>query len=1210
MSKYRNGNIIFPSTYTIEKTAPIDDRMVVESIQDLTNGSIEYPYVGMTVNIAGKEDLYVLTQLPVNVLDNWKRIKGADEVELNVSDLRDELKQIEADLKQLVENTKNELLGGDEIAEAYDTVKEIADWIGQHNIDYEGLKQAAKDNLDEAVNDIKEIISQLDDRLTNSDNKFDAKINELDTRLTSELNSNVSSLLDLIENMKNKEELDRHEILEFIRIERITRANADDQLQVNIDNEANIREYTDNQIKSDLANEAKTREDVDIQLQKNIDEEADTRYKEDVKLTNDLAIERDARTAEDNRLNTNLGIETDNRINADLELDNKIRQETNTRENQQNTLNLAIFYEERERIEEDNKIHERIEDTKDLLVNKINDLSDVVNKNLLDLRNEDLTHRTDLENLVSDTKNEINDTIKSLKMKHDSDKSELIDTINSKEANLKSELNTEISDRKVAEKAIQDNLIVESEARAEQDKLILDTLEIERNGRKVAINTLINSLESESKTRADNDDQLKDEITTEIVNRRIGDDNIKELIKHEEQDRTDADILLQNKINEAKDEFEIKLGNVKKELLGGEDLDKTLDSIKDISLWINEHKDQFETLENFANQLKIEEANARIDGDAKLQANIDKEAQTREEKDAEITTALTKEINDRDAAITTIRGELTTEKNNRETAITTLRGELQTEANTRNTADKALDSAIKLEASERESADKTLQINIDKVESDRINVDNQIISDLQAEENARIAKDEQIVSDLTFESNTRETNDIKLKNNIDKVKLDLEERLNKLMIDLLGGTEIGDTEKGTILNSISEIPNWISTHSQEYATLKKFVEDFKKAEEEIRKVTDDQLQTNIDNEAKTREQVDNQIKSDIDNEAKTRKDTDDLLRTDLNTEIQARKDGDTTLQTNIDNEATARTDGDKQTNIRIDNIDAKFDAAVEESKYYRPAVPDHWLTEKVGGIEGGLHRRSNEITNKTFSQMFDIMLYPTLQPEIVEPSISLIYNGDDTDGAISSMLVGDKLPVASDFKNTYDRGSVNYTNANGDKFYAGVPTTNTLSMTDDAFGKNAAEKTYIVTYKVVFGAGANLKDNKTDPATTPKYAGGTFTLTKQINAVNPIYANTNLINSVNSQGINDYIKDDITLILSIPNETETNKFELHVPSGLTLKSVNQSVMTNGAFEGIINMVANGTVQHNGVTYNKYVRTKTNTSIQGASVYKVVIAKKS
>ena len=130
MSKYRNGDIIFPSTFTIEKTAPIDDRMVVESIQDLTNGSIEYPYVGMIVNIAGKEDLYVLTQLPVNILDNWKRIKGADEVELNVSDLRDELKQIEADLKQLVEDTKNELLGGDEIAEAYDTVKEMFEKYG------------------------------------------------------------------------------------------------------------------------------------------------------------------------------------------------------------------------------------------------------------------------------------------------------------------------------------------------------------------------------------------------------------------------------------------------------------------------------------------------------------------------------------------------------------------------------------------------------------------------------------------------------------------------------------------------------------------------------------------------------------------------------------------------------------------------------------------------------------------------------------------------------------------------------------------------------------------------------------------------------------------------------------------------------------------------------------------------------------------------
>ena len=80
MPKTFNGSIKFTSNFDVQTTRPLDNRLVVDSKADLTNGSIEAPYQGMVVNIKGTSELWILkTSGIANSLieENWELVTGS-----------------------------------------------------------------------------------------------------------------------------------------------------------------------------------------------------------------------------------------------------------------------------------------------------------------------------------------------------------------------------------------------------------------------------------------------------------------------------------------------------------------------------------------------------------------------------------------------------------------------------------------------------------------------------------------------------------------------------------------------------------------------------------------------------------------------------------------------------------------------------------------------------------------------------------------------------------------------------------------------------------------------------------------------------------------------------------------------------------------------------------------------------------------------------
>lgn len=70
------GQMPLAGNIKVNKDAPLDNREVVDSVEDLINPDTfgNYAFVGMLVYVVSTKEHYVLTALPNNLESNWKKI--------------------------------------------------------------------------------------------------------------------------------------------------------------------------------------------------------------------------------------------------------------------------------------------------------------------------------------------------------------------------------------------------------------------------------------------------------------------------------------------------------------------------------------------------------------------------------------------------------------------------------------------------------------------------------------------------------------------------------------------------------------------------------------------------------------------------------------------------------------------------------------------------------------------------------------------------------------------------------------------------------------------------------------------------------------------------------------------------------------------------------------------------------------------------------
>lgn len=171
------------------------------------------------------------------------------------------------------------------------------------------------------------------------------KINEANKRideLTEQFNTEVANLNNLIAQ------------------ETADRINADNQLQSNIDAEAQTRAEADNRLQSNIDAEAGIRADADNTLQDNIDAEAQARQDADNSLHEEISAETTARIHADDVLHGEISAEATARTNADAQLQTAITTETEQRKQQDAALSNRIDTEVNDRTTADATLQNNI----------------------------------------------------------------------------------------------------------------------------------------------------------------------------------------------------------------------------------------------------------------------------------------------------------------------------------------------------------------------------------------------------------------------------------------------------------------------------------------------------------------------------------------------------------------------------------------------------------------------------------------------------------------------------------------------------------------------------------------------------------------------------------------------------------------------------------------------------------------------------------
>ena len=118
------NSITFGSGFNITAEGPIDSRMVVETIEDLTTvwGTDAPVFEGMVVSVLEDNNVYVLKQKPFSTLENWKKI-GSD-VDIDVEEIKTSSKKLSA---PIVVAGLSESIGNVENGMQFDTEDSIED---------------------------------------------------------------------------------------------------------------------------------------------------------------------------------------------------------------------------------------------------------------------------------------------------------------------------------------------------------------------------------------------------------------------------------------------------------------------------------------------------------------------------------------------------------------------------------------------------------------------------------------------------------------------------------------------------------------------------------------------------------------------------------------------------------------------------------------------------------------------------------------------------------------------------------------------------------------------------------------------------------------------------------------------------------------------------------------------------------------------------
>ena len=175
-----------------------------------------------------------------------------------------------------------------------------------------------------------------------------------------------------------------------------------------------------------------------------------------------------------------------------------------------------------------------------------------------------------------------------------------------------------------------------------------------------------------------------------------------------------------------------------------------------------------------------------------------------------------------------------------------------------------------------------------------------------------------------------------------------------------------------------------------------------------------------------------------------------------------------------------------------------YTSEIEDTKLEMPSA--------VGGISKGT--TVGDLNGKTINQMFDDLLFPTVNPTYVAPSASIAFKSYKT-----LQKVGSTGPTEDNFTTGYNAGAINVNEVKqadrggalkeGESF---IYVNNTPSSTELPATLALGNTTF--KYRASYEAGPQPKDNKGNNYGSPLAAGTTDSSAITVNGTHPYYAST------------------------------------------------------------------------------------------------------
>lgn len=276
---------------------------------------------------------------------------------------------------------------------------------------------------------------------------------------------------------------------------------------------------------------------------------------------------------------------------------------------------------------------------------------------------------------------------------------------------------------------------------------------------------------------------------------------------------------------------------------------------------------------------------------------------------------------------------------------------------------------------------------------------------------------------------------------------------------------------------------------------------------------------------------------------------------------------------------------------------------------YKSALADDIATvNALGGIPAGT--TVAQLKNKTFSQLFDELIFPTVNPTFENPTAFLTLNRISTIQEVGT--TGASVPVGASFNTIYDPGAIKIArvkkqNRGGDL----QPAKSFIYINNDPANKKfpteIPEGSITYKYRAAYAQGPQPLDSKGNNYQTPLPAGTVDSAAVTINGVYPYFTNKD-----NNEAFAKLALTTSNTLSAVKFKAEgPNKHTFKIPAKYTLTKVELLNTLSGKYENygidkFTKTTENIEVQRKQVSYAVY--TRNDAGFNGESTFNITFSK--